>query len=146
MEPPELTNFGSLVRHALRLESAATAFYRATASKLGAGDAAGLFRELAGQHETRRQLLERTRQQKLNEMVLEPISGLDGSRYVVDETPAGPSGVRALALAIEGVSMRFYHESSAVARSFLTEATRTFDKLAEENARNVRRLEEALSA
>lgn len=146
MDVPELTNFGSLVRHALDLEAATTAFYAVASELLGPSVAADLARELADQHETRRRLLERTRQQKLNEMVLEPISGLDGSRYVVDAAVTAASDVRHKAMAIEEVAMRFYHESSVIARSLLTEAVRTFEKLGDENARNLARWREGLPA
>ena len=142
MAPPELTNFGSLVRYALELEASSTRFYRAAAGLLPGGPGVDLARELAEQHEGRRKLLERTRQQKLNEMVLEPISGLDGSRYVADANLTGALEIRRKALGIEEVAARFYTESAVVAKSLLTEAARTFQKLAEENLRNATRVRE----
>lgn len=144
MEPPELTNFGSLVRYALLLEASSAALYRTAAEMLGEGPGASLARELAEQHESRRALLERTRQQKLNEMVLEPISGLDGGRYVIDAHLQAAAEVRDKALGVEEVAGRFYGESAVVARSLLTEAARTFEKLADENARNVGRIRGAI--
>ena len=144
MEPPELTNFGSLVRFALEVEASCAAFYRSAEGLLDRAHDAELARELAAQHEGRRTLLERTRQQKLNEMVLEPISGLDGSRYVFDARPNHASEVRRKALDAEDTAGRFYAESAVVARSLLTEAARTFRKLADENARNVARIRETL--
>jgi hypothetical protein len=77
-------------------------------------------------------------------MVLEPISGLDGSRYVVDGTVASPQDLRLKATAMEEISMRFYRESSVIARSLLAEAARTFEKLGDENAQNLSRLHEKL--
>ncbi len=145
MDPPELTNFGSLIRFALGLETASAVFYQAAAGLLGPGLKADLARELAAQHEDRRRLLERTRQRSLNEMVLEPISGLQGARYVVDPTAATAHEVPAKAAAIEEVSSLFYRESSVVAKSLLTEAARTFLKLAEENGRNLARIHEILA-
>ena len=140
MDPPELTNFGSLIRFALELETVSAAFYQAAAGLLDPGPRADLARELAAQHEGRRRLVERTRQRSLNEMVLEPISGLQGARYVVDPTAAAAHEVPAKAAVIEGVSSIFYSESSVVAKSLLTEAARTFLKLSEENGRNLARL------
>ncbi len=142
MEPPELTNFGSLVRYALELESSTATLYRAAVTFLGTARGSDLARELAAQHEDRRRLLERTRQQKLNEMVLEPISGLDGGRYVYDAGLRSGAEVRGQALRIEETAGRFYSESAEVARSLLTEAARTFRKLADENARNAARIRE----
>lgn len=146
MDPPELTNFGSLVRYALEVEASSAALYRAAAELLRGGPGSDLARELADQHEGRRRLLERTRQQKLNEMVLEPISGLDGTRYVVDADLAKPLEIRRKAVDIEETAGRFYSESAVVARSLLTEAARTFQKLAEENGRNVLRVRETFQS
>ncbi len=137
---PELTNFGSLIRFALELEATASSFYEAFAERQTPSDLQSLFRELGAQHAGRHRLLEKTRQQKLNEMVLEPISGLDGARYAYDPSfqPQAPAIPRALA--IEGVAARFYEESAVIAESLLTEAARTLQKLAEENHRNEARL------
>ncbi len=143
MDIPELTNFGSLVRFAMELEAASTAFYREAVGLLGSGSSADLARRLSEDHESRRRLLERTRQQKLNEMVLEPISGLDGARYIVDTSVRGPEEVGPNAKALERVGARLYGESAVVAESLLTEAARTFRKLGEGNERNLVSLEEA---
>ncbi len=137
---PELTTFGSLLRFAVELEAATAAFYESALSVLPPDGPWALARELAAQHANRRSLLERTRQLKLNEMVLEPVSGLDGGRYVFDSTPAPRDSVVSRALDLEGTAERFYNESAAVAKSLLTEAARTFRKLAEENGRNAARL------
>ena len=99
---------------------------------MGPGRYSELARALAAQHEGRRGLLVRTRQQTLNEMVLEPITGLDGHRYVADAALASPSEVPAKAMALEMAAVRLYEESADVARSLLTEAARTFRKLADE--------------
>lgn len=144
MDPPELTNFGSLIRFGLELEATSAAFYDAAARILGPGPGTDLARELAEQHLGRRTLLERTRQRTLNEMVLEPITGLQGDRYVVDPTAATAEDVPLKAVAIEEISSLFYRESSLVAKSLLTEAARTFLKLAEENGRNRARVYEVL--
>lgn len=143
MDSPELTNFGSLVRHAVALEAATASFYQEAARLLGPGEAGAVAQQLAEEHEGRRRLLERTRQQKLNEMVLEPISGLDGARYAFDASAPSRSDMRPKALALEEVATRFYGESAVVAQSLLTEAARTFRKLGEENQRNLERLRKA---
>ncbi len=137
MDPPELTNFGSLVRFAIELEASASGFYADAERLLDPGPHTRLAQALAGQHESRRRLLERTRQQKLNEMLLEPITGLDGHRYLFDAEVASRDRLPQKAMALEQVAARFYAESSAVAKSLLTEAARTFRKLAEENLQNL---------
>ncbi len=143
MDAPELTNFGSLIRHAVALEAATASFYEEAARLLGPGHGAETAGELRAAHEARRGLLERTRQQKLNEMVLEPISGLDGTRYTFDATLHAPSEIRDKALALEQVAALLYRESSEIAKSLLTEAARTFRKLGDENERNLDRVRAA---
>ncbi len=140
MHVPELTNFGSLLRHALDLEASTASFYDAASRVVTRSDAVSLLRELAKQHADRRLVLERTRQQKLNEMVLEPISTLDGSRYAFDPAVPDASRVGGKARELEALAARFYRDSLDVAKSLLTEAARTFRKLAEENDRNLSRL------
>jgi len=142
MEPPELTNFGSLIRFALELEAETSAFYAAASGTLRPGPSAKLAQDLAAQHESRRVLVERTRQQKLNEMVLEPITGLDGARYRFDASVGTWEELPRKAIALEEIAGLFYAESSVVAKSLLTEAARTFRKLADENVRNVAALRE----
>ncbi len=146
MEPPELTNFGSLVRFALELEASTAAFYAAAATRLGPGRQGQMASSLAALHEERRRLLERTRQQKLNEMVLEPITGLDGRRYVYDAALTTDDEAPRKAAALERIAVLLYSESATVAQSLLTEAARTFRKLAEENERNLRLLRETFHA
>lgn len=145
MDPPELTNFGSLVRFALTLEEAAASFYEGLASA-GAGDErTALAKELANRHRQRHRLLERIRRH-VNEMILEPISGLDGRRYVFDPGPAiGPEGI-VRGVALEETAARFYSDSSVAAKSLLAEAARTFRKFGEESAEDAVRLRMAPSS
>lgn len=112
---PELTTFGALIRHGLALEGLAAAIYREQGDKGAA---------LAAKHEARQALLERTRREKLSEIILEPIEGLNGEDYV----PAAPGD-------IETVSARFYRDSSKTARMMLAEVSKIFDRMAAENDR-----------
>lgn len=137
---PELTTFGSVLRFAIELEAASAAFYESAVPVLRADGLSSLARELAAQHANRRSLLERTRQFKLNEIVLEPVSGLDGRRHRFDATPAPRDHVLGRSIDLERTAEQFYKESSIVAKALLTEAARTFQKLGEENARNAARL------
>lgn len=135
MGAPDLTSFGALVRFALRLEARAAAYYaKLTPFSATAG-------ELSAQHRARVGQIERARQQFLNEVVLEPVSGLDPRTYLeaVDES----EGVEGLpgAIVLERAAARFYEDSARVAGSVLAEASRVFRKLAEGNRANVERLE-----
>lgn len=136
---PELTTFGSILRFAMDIESATSAFYDSAVRVLEKDGLETLARELSAQHANRHRLLERTRQ-RVNEAVLEPIAGLDGGRFVFDATPAPADRVLARARDLERIAERFYSESGVVAKAVLVEASRTFRKLAEENAGNASRL------
>ncbi len=146
MDAPELTNFGSLIRYAVELEGATAIFYQKASRLLGPGALADVARGLSEDHAARGRLLERTRQQHLNEMVLEPISGLDGMRYIFDASVTSQPEVRSKALALEEVAARLYRESSEIAEALLTEAARTFRKLGEGNARNLALVRDAFPA
>ena len=139
MDPPELTNFGSLVRFALSLEDAAVSFFEGLATVVMGEELQGLVRELADQHRQRRKVLEQTRA-RVNEMILEPISGLDGGRYVFDAGPADRAEAIARGVSLEETAARFYSESATVAKALLAEAARAFRKFGEDSARNAVRL------
>ena len=133
MDVPELTNFGSLVRFAIALEDAAAAFCHGLVETTG-GDLAQLAAEHAGQHKERRRTLERIRR-NVNEMILEPITGLDGRRYAIEVRPvAGPADLAA-GVRLEETAARFYSESAEVATRLLGEASRTFRKFGEDSSR-----------
>src|SRR3990172_11478128 len=102
---PELTTFGSILRFAIELEAATSAFYGSAVDVLEKDGLEALARELPAQHANRHRLLERTRQ-RVNEMVLGPIGGLDGSRYAFDATPAPEDAVLSRAVALEEIAGR----------------------------------------
>ena len=133
---PEITTFGSLIRFALELEKVATSLYEGSSKTYPNVAALPL---LADVHRKRSQLLEHTRQQKLNEMILEPIYDLNGNNYAVDVNGNFASALKELiktAEIIEDKSARFYSDSARLAKSLLAESSRIFQKLAKENENN----------
>ena len=144
-EFPECTTFGAVIRFALELEKGAAAAYEELAANSGLSTGAETFKSLAALHKKREQLLEHTRREKLNEMTLEPIQDLDGSKYIIDaEVPDGIDVKAAVgfASAIEERSAGFYAESSKVAKPLFAEAARILDKLGKENEANKAKLAE----
>ena len=144
-EFPECTTFGTVIRFALELERGAAAVYEELAANPGLSAGAETFKSLAALHKKREQLLEHTRREKLNEMILEPIQDLDGSKYVIDtKVPEGADVKAAVGFVtvIEDRSAGFYAESSKVAKSLLAEAARILEKLGKENATNKAKLGE----
>lgn len=128
---PEMNTFSSVIRFSLCLEEAAEGFYH-QAMDLWPEQAAGLA-ELAGLHQKRYVLLEETRQQKLNEMILEPVSGCERADYLPDVALDNAQDIVPKALALENLSAKFYDNLSQVSRELSREAAKVYARLAREN-------------
>ncbi len=143
-EFPECTTFGAVIRFALELEKGAAGVYEELAKEPKAASAAETFMALAAAHKKRGDLLTHTRQQKLNEMMLEPIQDIKRENYLIDtKIPAGAdvkTGAK-VAAKIEETSARFYADSARVAKSLLHEAARVMEKLGKENMANKAKLD-----
>ena len=141
---PECTTFGAVIRFALELEKGAAGVYDELSKEPKAASAAETFKALSAAHKKRGELLEFTRQQKLNEMILEPISELKGENYLIDtRTPKGVDVKAAAKFAqkIEETSAKFYADSARIAKNLMAEAARTMDKLSKENLANKAKLD-----
>jgi len=143
-EFPECTSFGTVIRFALELERVAAATNEELASEPGLAAQSATFKAIAEGHKKRLRLLEDTRREKLNEMVLEPISDIKREDYLVDcAVPKGADVKRSAAFAagIEETSARFYTDSAKIAKNLLHEAARIMERLAKENMANKAKLD-----
>jgi rubrerythrin len=141
---PECNTFGSTIRYALELEKGAAAVYEDLAKEPGASSAAEMFKALAASHKKRGELLEFTRQQKLNEMILEPIQDIRREDYLIDTTtPKGldVKGAARFAAKIEAQSAKFYLDAAKIAKNLMAEAARIMDKLGKESLATKAKLE-----
>ena len=132
-EFPECTTFGSVVRFALELEKGAAGIYEELAKAV---PSAALFKELAETHKKRGASLENMRQQKLNEMILEPIQDMKRENYIIDtKVPKVSDAKQAakVAMKVEETSSKFYIDAAKSAKSIMAEATRFMDKLSKDN-------------
>jgi len=141
---PECNTFGSVIRFALELEKGASGVYEDLAKEPRAAPAAEMFKGLAAAHKKRGELLEFTRQQKLNEMILEPIQDMRREAYIIDTRT--PKGVDVKAAAkfvakIEETSAKFYLDAAKIAKNLMAEAARIMDKLGKESLANKAKLE-----
>jgi hypothetical protein len=103
-----------------------------------------MFKSLAAAHKKRGALLEFTRQQKLNEMILEPIQDLKREAYIIDtKVPKGVDTKAAARFAakIEETSARFYLDAARIAKNLMAEAARIMDKLGKESQANKTKLD-----
>ena len=143
-EFPECTTFGSVIRFALELERAAMAVYDDLAGRPDLALAAESFKVLSATHKKRSDVLEHTRREKLNEMILEPIQDLDGSKYLIEtKVPDGVdmAGAKAFSAKMEDVSGSFYIDASKVAKFLLAEAARILEKMGKESQANKAKVE-----
>jgi rubrerythrin len=141
---PECNTFGSVIRFALELEKGAASVYEELSNDPHAASAAEMFKALAAAHKKRGELLEFTRQQKLNEMILEPIQDMRREDYIIDtKTPKGADVKTAAKFAakIEAMSAKFYLDAAKIAKNLMAEAARIMDKLGKESLANKAKLE-----
>lgn len=143
-EFPECTTFGSVIRFALELERAAMAVYDDLAGRPDLAQAAESFNALSAAHKKRSDVLEHTRREKLNEMILEPIQDLDGSKYKIEtKVPDGVdmAGAKAFSAKMEEVSGSFYLDASTIAKFLLAEAARILERMGKESQANKAKVE-----
>jgi len=143
-EFPECNSFGTVIRFGLELEKAAMNIYDELSrdSKLASG--AETFKALSAIHKKRGDLLEYTRREKLNEMILEPIQDLDGKKYIIDTRVPKAVDIKAAAryaAGIEEKSSMFYLDSSKIAKNLLSEGARILERMAKENLANKAKVE-----
>jgi len=141
---PECNTFGSVIRFALELEKGAAGVCDELSREPNAAAAADAFKALEAAHKKRGELLEFTRQQKLNEMILEPIQDMRRESYLIDTHPPKGADVKTAAkflAKIEETSAKFYMDSSKIAKMLMAEAARIMDKLGKENLANKAKLE-----
>ena len=132
-EFPECRNFGSVVRFALELERGAAGIYEELATAV---PSAALLKELAEAHKKRGKAIENMRQQKLNEMILEPIQDMKRELYLIStKVPKGVDAKAAAAFAAkaEETSSKFYTDAAKIAKTIMAEGSRFMDKLGKEN-------------
>ena len=144
VEFPECTTFGSVIRFSLELERAAMGIYDELASRPTLAPASESFKALSAAHKKRSDVLEHTRREKLNEMILEPIQDLDKEKYIIETkvpTDLDMAGAKAFASKMEDKASTFYLDASKVAKSLLAEAARILERMGKENQANKSKVE-----
>ena len=135
----ELNTFGSVLRFALDLESRLATFHREVAQAIGDASASRVLAELAEAGQQNKRKLEQVRRQQVNEMLLEPIRGVDAAKYELDlASHAGEEAALVAARRAEGMAEGFYHDMARLLS--IPEAARSFARMAETHARNRQKL------
>jgi rubrerythrin len=133
-----LTTFGAVLKYALELEAIAAAFYETASTITSTQNLRSVFEALIFQGQKRIQTLMRVRRENTTEMILEPISGLDGNAYhPTTECPESctDDALIQLAKAME-IKISSFYTSAAEKVSFLSEAADIFERLADEHTEN----------
>jgi len=132
---PSLSSFGTLMKFALVLEQVAGELASAAANH---PECASQKEALVGnvkKHEKRHRQLEQMRRERLNEVVLQPIQGMDRDKYLPPAAPTQGSSDELIAASIgaERASALFYDDAAVVASNVLSGLDKTFKRLAREN-------------
>ena len=134
-EFPELTSFGTVILFAQNLESRAAAV-AAAALEQGGGVIGDTLKKAGRLHGKRGKRLELLRRERLNEVVLQPVAGLEREEYI---PPSDAAGVAGLAL-LEDCAARFYRDALKEAADVLGGLERTFERFARESEELAARL------
>ena len=132
----ELGTAGAVLTYAIRLEGHGGDFYEQAASLTQGSPTGEVFLSLAEARKKRQKVVERSRREFVNEMLLEPIEGLEGSDSLLEigqSLGQDPSAALQLAKELEEGSQRQYGDA-AEKISHLPQLARVFRKLGEGNA------------
>ena len=112
-------------------------FYEDVAQNQKCSEAMEAFLAFAKENKRRKELLERVRRENITEMILEPITDLKRSDYLIEvklDQDTSYLAILGLAMEMEERAHRFYRESARKAKYLLAEVSRTFEKIARERA------------
>ncbi|MFC1611339.1 hypothetical protein ACFL6C_10290 [Myxococcota bacterium] len=130
-EFPELNSFGTLLKFAIALEQASAQLARTASEHETCASWQDDLSSCAKKHDKRGKQLERLRRERLNEVVLEKISGMDRSNYVPELNLSGDAKqIVEIVAAAEDKAARFYDDAAKIAAHVLTGTEKTFQKLA----------------
>jgi rubrerythrin len=145
IERVELRTFGGVLRFAMELEASAEELYKNLVSRIGDEDpvTTELFTKYSREHSRRHRLLEEIRQRNINEVLLEPISGIESGTYTVNTDTSGKTdSVKIINTAAdaEEKTASFYADTYKVGRAALGEAAIAFKRFHHENRERERAL------
>jgi hypothetical protein len=124
---PELTSFGTLFIYAGTLEGALAALATHTAELAVPDGAAKTLKTAIRKHGKRATQLANMRRERLNEVVLQPLSGMDRAVYLPPgELPANPAAALAVLAEAELAAARFYDDAAALGGDVLMGVDKTF--------------------
>ncbi len=130
VEFPELTSFGTLFIYAGALEETLSALADQAAGKAIPDGAAKTLKTAGRKHGKRVVQLANMRKERLNEVVLQPLTGMDRADYL---PPADAGDALATLAAAEETAARFYDDAAALGGDVLMGVDKTFRKYAKQS-------------
>jgi hypothetical protein len=112
-----LNSFGSILTHAIELETQVRDYYQRVGNEQRAADA-----------DRRRQTMERVRREHVTEIKLEPIQGLDADNYPLNLNDISAQGQQA----VEQTAARFYQDVAPTIN--VREAQRALERAGRQHA------------
>jgi rubrerythrin len=138
----ELGTLGAVLAFAVKLEGQGAELYEEVASLAKDPPASEVFLSLAEAKRKRKKHVERSRREYVNEMLLEPIVGLNTSDYLVETDVSSKNDYDTawrFATELEESSQRLYLDAAELIT--LPQLARVLKKLGQENADHRLRLE-----
>jgi hypothetical protein len=131
MEFPELTSFGTIFIFAQALEDNVAALAQAALDRGDCASASKALQTSAKKHTKRSRELANMRRERLNEVVLQRIDGMDRAEFLPPtELPGDASAALATVAEADEVTARFYEAAADVAAGVLGGMDKKFRKLA----------------
>jgi hypothetical protein len=138
----KLGTAGAVLSFAIDLEARSADFYEEAAILASASAHREAYSSLAEAKRERKKLLERSRREYLNEILLEPIDGLEASQQLGQtglSSPKDPEAARQVAKQLESETQRLYLDAAALIA--LPQIARVLRRLAQGNADHEQRLD-----
>jgi len=132
-----LGTFGAILSFGIELENQCAEFYNQACE----ASSEQIYAKLARGAIKRAKRLERTRREGVAEMILESITGFEGDDYQLDtKTSDNLAALRKTAIANEETVYKFY--TDAQAKMPIVEVGRIFQRMAEDNQKNIAELKQ----
>ena len=126
---PELSSFGTLFIYAVALEDELGKLAARTAELDVPAPAAATLKTALKKHGKRGTQLAHMRRERLNEVVLQPLTGMDRADYLPPtELPTDPAAALAALAGAEETAARFYDDAAALGGDVLMGVDKTFRK------------------
>lgn len=139
---PEMSSFGTLLKFAQGLEETAAALEEQAAQSPACAAHQAALAPMAHKHARRMQELERLARERLNEVVLQPLSGMVREEYLPPTALPEGDGASVLSVlaTLEETSARFYGDAAQRAVDVLGGLDRTFKRFAKEDTKRAAKL------